>query len=201
MTVRVIIPPDPIVTPGDIPGAHPSDDAMVAALIQAVTEEIDGPGGWLGRALGPQTLELVGWFSCRRIRLPYAPIIDLDGIVAVSEDGEETDADPATYRLEDGEVIVSAGAAWVTAPKHRIRYIAGYNGSGEGKTGAVPERARQAIILSVQDMLRTRSVSPILRSETVEGVGSKTFLDGDKVTAVVEKTCCRLLSNLRVYAL
>ncbi|PSJ55804.1 hypothetical protein C7I85_26320 [Mesorhizobium soli] len=170
-------------------------------MIQAVTEEIDGPDGWLGRALGPQTLEMSGHFGSQRIRLPYVPIIDLVSIITVSEDGDEAPADPATYRLEDGEVVVSPGATWVIEPKHRIRYIAGYNGSDEGKTGAVPERARQAIILSVQDLMRARTVSPILRSETVDGVGSKSFLDGDKLTAIVERTCDRLLSTLRVNVL
>ncbi len=199
--LRVIVPPEPIVTPADIPGAHAPDDAAVRAMIQAVTETIDGPGGWLGRALGPQTLELTGHFTYRRIRLPYLPIVELVSIVTVSQDGSETEADPATYRLEDGEVIVSPGASWVNSPKQRIRYLAGYNGTGEKKTGPVPERARQAIILSVQDIMRARSISPLLRAETVEGVGSKTFLDADKLTAVVERTCDRLLSNLRVYVL
>lgn len=201
MNVRVIVPPEPIVMPADIPGTHAADDAAVRAMIQAVTETIDGPGGWLGRSLGAQTLELSGNFACGRIRLPYVPIIDIVSIVAVSEDGSETAADPATFRLDDSDVVISPGASWVNSPKQRIRYMAGYNGIGEGKTGPVPERARQAIILSVQDMMRASSVSPLLRSETVEGLGSKTFLDADKLTAVVERTCDRLLSNLRVYVL
>jgi len=34
MTVRVIIPPDPIVEPSDIAGSHSASDATVAAMIR-----------------------------------------------------------------------------------------------------------------------------------------------------------------------
>lgn len=199
MNIRVVVPPEPIVTPAEVAGSHAADDAGVKKMIAAVTEEIDGPGGWLGRCLGPQTLELVGWFGCSRIKLPYPPAIRAVSIVTVSDNGAETTVDPSTYRFEDGEIIVASGASWVSQPKHRIRYEAGYNGTGDGKTGAVPERARQAIILSVQELLRVGRDDHELRSETVEGIGSETYVDSDKIAAVVEKTCDRLLSTLRCY--
>jgi hypothetical protein len=206
MTVRVITPPTPIVTPADIAGAHTDNDPAVAAMIQAVTEEIDGPGGWLGRALGPQTLELIGWFACRRMRLPCAPVIKIESVVTEDRDGNTETADASMWRQDGDEIIIAEGAAWVTRYRHRIRFKAGYNGTsgagvGEIQTGAVPERARQAIILSVQDLIRSGSVQPGLRSETVEDVGSWTYLDSDKVTAIVERTCQRLLSTLRIYTL
>lgn len=45
MITRVVVPPAPILTPADVPGSHASDDARVAALIAAATEELDGPTG------------------------------------------------------------------------------------------------------------------------------------------------------------
>lgn len=61
MTVVVVTPPEPIVTfdevakhLADVPA---EDQAYVEALTAAATAWVDGPGGWLGRALGPQLLE------------------------------------------------------------------------------------------------------------------------------------------------
>lgn len=206
MDVRVITPPEPIVTPGDIPGPHSDADPALAALIAAVTEEIDGPDGWLCRSLGPQTLEFTGWLGKKRNRLPFGPVISIERVETIDEDGNVAIVDSSAWRREGDEIVAATGAAWVTARRHRVRYVAGYNGTTgatgeEAQTGAVPERARQAIILSVQDLLRTGSTEAGIRSETVEGVGTQTFLDGDKMTAIVERTCNRLLATLKVYSL
>ncbi|MGB3900458.1 MAG: hypothetical protein WA973_18125 [Mesorhizobium sp.] len=207
MAVRVVVPPDPIVTPADVAGGHAADDPAVVALIQAVTEGIDGPDGWLGRALGKQTLELtLPSFCGRNLGLPYPPVIaDTATVKYLDLTGVEQTVDPSNYKVIDNRIWLDSGFSFPAvrdAPDAvRIRYDAGYNGAGEGKTGAVPERARQAIILSVQDLIRAGAATPGLRSETVEGVGAQTFLDADKVTAIVERTCNRLLSTLRIYTL
>jgi hypothetical protein len=207
MAVRVVVPPDPIVTPADVAGGHAADDPAIRALIQAVTEGIDGPDGWLGRALGKQTLELtLPAFCGRNLGLPCPPVIaDTVTVKYLDPSGVEQTIDAANYKVIDNRVWLHSGFSFPAvqcAPDAvRIRYDAGYNGAGPGETGAVPERARQAIILSVQDLLRTGAVTPGLRSETIEGVGAQTFLDVDKVTAIVERTCNRLLSTLRIYTL
>jgi hypothetical protein len=207
MTVHVITPPSPIVTPADIAGAHTEDDPSIVAMIQAVTEEIDGPAGWLGRALGPQTLELVlPAFRVRNLGLPCPPVIaNTVSVKYLDANGVEQTVDLSNYKIFDNGIWLNSGYSFPAvqcAPDAvRIRYDAGYNGVGDGKTGALPERARQAIILSVQDLLRSGSAQPGLRSETVEDVGSWTYLDSDKITAIVERTCQRLLSTLRIYSL
>src|SRR5690606_38610874 len=118
MTIRVIVPPAPIVTAGDIPGDHAADDAMVAAIIAAAQESIDGPTGWLGRSLGEQTLEYYG--NCLPCRLPLRPIIEVE---AVTVDGE-TVALPV-WR-DDGTLTWPAGARGGDVV---ITYRAGYNGT------------------------------------------------------------------------
>ncbi|OCP05004.1 MULTISPECIES: hypothetical protein [unclassified Ensifer] len=205
MDVRVITPPAPIVTPSDVPGSHPGTDAGIAALIAATTEQIDGPDGWLGRCLGPQTIEVAGLFFRERQKLPFGPVIKIISIVTEDEDGNATPADSSTWRQDGDTLVVSTGARWVTDYRHRVRYSAGYNGTagaapGEAQTGKVPERARQAIILSVQDLVRVRASDADIRSEEVEGVGTATYLDSDKMAAVIERTCGRLLSTLRVFS-
>ncbi|MCA0278453.1 MAG: hypothetical protein LCH86_20850 [Proteobacteria bacterium] len=202
MSVRVIVPPDAIVSPADIAGAHAADDAAVMRMINAATREIEGPSGWLGRSLGPQTLELSGWFCTRRIRLPFAPIMDIVSVVVEDCDGNKETADPSTYRLDGEEVVIAAGASWVTKPKHLIRYKAGYDGAAvaDGGTGPIPDEAKQAIILMVQHMKSVGATENLfLRSEEVEGVGVRQYTVSDQAEALVRRTVDNLLSGLRIY--
>lgn len=84
MRVTVITPPEPIVS-WDEARVHlrleDGDDqqAYVEGLIAAVTAWLDGPVGWLGRALGEQTLEAVfpiyGEPAARCY--PYPPFLSL----------------------------------------------------------------------------------------------------------------------------
>lgn len=201
MRARVIIPPEPIVLPSDIAGGHGGDDAGVAAMIAAVTEEIDGPGGWLGRSLGPQTLELTGpcwpenWY-----RLPYGPVIDIEGITYLDGDGVEQTLD--TWSLSDGYLsLYSTGAALPALADDpaavRIQYQAGYD---DDTTPAVPERARQAIILSVQHMKSLAVENLYVRAVDVDQVERREFTLSEAASKVVERACNSLLSTLRVYS-
>lgn len=206
MRVRVIIPPDPIVTPADIAGDHTADDATVAAMIQAVTEEIDGPGGWLGRSLGEQTIELslTCWPAC--LQLPYGPIIEIEGISYFDADDAEQAVDDGSWSVENGYLWFASN--WSSPVLYdgrpypaRITYRAGYDGEdvADGGTGPVPERARQAIILSVQQMKSIGAENLFLKSIEVPDVETLQFTLSDQATKIVQSACDRLLSTLRVY--
>jgi hypothetical protein len=194
--LTVITPPDPIVTPEDMGAA--SGDAALKAMIQAVTEEIDGPGGWLGRALGPQTLELRGCFGCGPIYLPCPPTIEVVEAAYRDGDGVEQILDAAEYVLI-GNCLYSTGGAWPTLS--RIRYKAGYDGqdAATGGTGPVPERAKQAIILAVRNLQSLSSENLFLRSEEVEGIGTTQYTVSDVAGKVISTAVDRLLMGLRVY--
>lgn len=211
MRIRVITPPAPIVTPGDVPGSHAANDATVAAKIAAATAEIDGPLGWLGRSLGPQTLELVGtaeeWFdACEIIHLPCPPVIGLTSIKFLDSDRVEETVDPSTYVAVEGTVFLAAAKSWPTTGRFpdavRIRYQAGYNGTAvaDGGTGPIPEAAKQAIIRLAQHKIQLASTDSLLRSETVEGVGSTSYTTPGQVTASVQFEVEHLLSGLRIWA-
>lgn len=211
MTVRVITPPAPIVTPAEIAGSNGPDDAMVAALIQAVTEEIDGPTGCVGRSFGPQTLEMIlpGFVCGRNLLLPFRPIIGIVSVKYLDSHGSEQTVAASEYRLADDRVWFAAGFAFPSvtcAPDAvRIRYKAGYNGTagaadGEVQTGKIPERARQAIILSVQHLKALGAENLFLRSEEVEGVGSRQWTVSDQASQIIHQAADRLLATLRVYA-
>ncbi|HTV69802.1 MAG TPA: hypothetical protein VMF90_14805 [Rhizobiaceae bacterium] len=207
MYVRVITPPDPIVTPADIAGDHGPDDAGVAALIQAVTEQIDGPEGWLGRALGPQTLELAQAEFCEWVGLPCRPIITIDNVRYLDRSEDEQTLPDSDYRVIGNRLYFRGGftaPAIMRAPDAlRIRYQAGYNdedASQVGGTGPVPERARQAIILSVQHLKSLAAQDVFLRVDEVEGVGSRQYSVTDAASRVIEQACDRMLTGLRVYS-
>ena len=204
MNIRVITPPEPFVTPADIAGDHASNDQKIAAMISAAIEEIDGYTGWLGRCLAPQLLEYEGWFgtSYPCIRLPIGPVLELVSLVIEDASGTETIIDPATYRLRRGDLLYSEGAAWVRQPVHRIRYWAGYGERDDSDptkwVAKVPERARQAVIMSVQHMKALDAENLFLRSEEVEGVGTMSYTVSDQAGAIIRDTARRLLSGLKV---
>ncbi len=189
MTVRVIVPPEPIVTPGDINGDHAAGDEMVAAIIAAAQESIDGPTGWLGRSLGVQTLEYRG--NCLPCRLPLRPIIEVQ---AVTVDGEA--ATLPAWR-EDGTLTWPASARGGDVV---ITYRAGYNSTmvAEGGTGDVPERARHAIILMVQGLMAAAKRED-LRSFEVHDAYTKQFSSPELLQRCRTAAVDALLSGLRVY--
>ena len=100
MTLTVVTPPEPIVSPDDIPGTHAADDAGIAALIAAVTEQIDAPHGWLGRSLGTQTLLLtLASFGCGELRLIYPNVQSVTSVKYLDADLVEQMVSTDVYRL------------------------------------------------------------------------------------------------------
>jgi hypothetical protein len=200
--LRVVTPPSPIVKTSDLSGGYCVGDALASSLIAAVTETIDGPTGWLGRALGPQTLE---WASpcwpCDWFTLPCRPIIDIDSVTYLDADGAEQTVDEGDWTRSGNQIVFRSGwtrPALACDPRAvRIQYQAGYDGD---TTGAVPERARQAIMLTVQHLLNTGSENLFLSVDEVEGVGRKQYIVSDAARATIEATCDRLLMGLRVFA-
>lgn len=206
MSVRVIVPPQPIVTPADIVGDHAADDASIVAMIAAVTGEIDGPNGWLGRSLGVQTLELsLDCWSNFPIFLPYPPAIEIVSVVYLDR-SEVARAIDDTYYGQTGEQFwfrsswSPPSVACVPDPI-RIRYSAGYDGQpvAEGGTGDVPAQARQAIILSVQHMKSLAKDDLFVRADEVDGIGRREFTISEVAGTIIDRTCSRLLSGLRLY--
>lgn len=190
MSVRVLVPPTPVVAPTDIPGA-PSDVDFVKSLIAAAQETIDGPTGWLGRALGEQILEYRG----ERLpsRLPYPPLIE---VLSVTIDGEAAEL-PSW--LDNGDL------SWANRRCGRdvvITYKAGYDGDAvaDGGTGELPDRVKVAVTLMVQDQIRTLSSKIGVREETVDDVGSKTYSDPGRISEHVRRSAEHLLAGLRLWS-
>ncbi|MBN9065174.1 MAG: hypothetical protein J0H60_01505 [Rhizobiales bacterium] len=219
--LRVVTPPTPIVSPSDLSGGYAADDARALGVIAAVTEMIDGPTSWLGRAIGPQTLELSleSWHTRHHhhhwhshphsIFLPCPPIIAVESVVYLDLNGDTQTIDPTNYAVTDNLLWFKPGWTMPTfgcfPDPLRVQYKAGYNGTsgaaaGEQQTGDIPARVKQAIILTAQHMLNTASENLFLSVDEVDGVGRQQYVVSDLARQTIETTCDRLLAGLRVYA-
>jgi uncharacterized phiE125 gp8 family phage protein len=133
-----------------------SQQAHVEALIAAATAHIDGPDGWLGRAIGVQTLEFVtDGFGHGPIALPCRPIIDITSISYLDGAGAWQQLDSAAYELRGDELGTAWGNSWPVTRSFRgrgdtvkVRYRAGYE--------QTPAPIRVAILLMVDDLYRHR---------------------------------------------
>lgn len=202
MPVRVVQPPDPLVTPGDIPGAHEVSEAAVAALIAAYQATIDGPAGWVGRSFGVQVLEasLACWDDI--CRLPCGPVIEVESISYVDCAGNEVFLPDADWTFDEAGAHLAghcarpalASRAWPI----KVQYRAGYDGD---VTGDLPEQARQAVIEYTRNALTLSAAGAGLRSESVEGIGSTSYLDADRLAAANRAGADALLAGLRVFSL
>lgn len=159
MRVFVVEPPAPVVTweeadqhlklDGDM-----SQQTQVKAMIAAATSHIDGPDGWLGRAIGVQTLEArFDLLSCGSVVLPYPPVIDLVDVKYLDAQNVERPADLEDFEVLGREVVsVASDFPWLGGSMRReagrIRYRAGYE--------VIPPAIRAAILLMVGDLYANR---------------------------------------------
>lgn len=213
MPTRVLSGPAPIVTPAEIPGSHPANDPTITRLIAAVQGEIDGPLGWLGRALGKQKLEFTtDGFPCRDLAcwdfLLYPTVIPNSVVITYRDrDGADQTIDPTNYRLAlDRYVDFRRGyhfpATECAIDAVKIVYEAGYDGQSidAGGTGSVPETAKEAVILGVLQLKAIGAENLFLRSEEVEGIGTFQYTVSEQAGSIIRKATDRLLEGLRVYA-
>jgi uncharacterized phiE125 gp8 family phage protein len=133
-------------------------DDMIRRLIAAATEKLDGRDGLLGRALQPQTWQLVQpGFPRREIELPLPPTIQVLTVAYLDCNGLEQElTEDEDFRIIpggwEGHVLVPVlGRTWpATAGEPDalcIRFRAGYEPI-DGKS-TVPEQIRQMIGLTV----------------------------------------------------
>lgn len=114
-------------------------------------------------------------------------------------------ADPATYRVIGGRLVVSTEAAWVSRPNQRIRYRAGYgktvveNGT-EKLVNDPPANAKAAIILMTVELLAQARADGGLRSFQVDGAFSEAYNNPDIVQKARSQAVENLLAPLRVFA-
>lgn len=159
--VVVITPPEPVVSLAEAK-AHlrvddGAEDTLITALIAAAEQHIDGPTGWLGRAIGRQTLELrrCGFPSCGGwIALPFPSVVSITEVTYDDAAGASQTVLPENYRIYGEALALAPNAAWPATADNpesaRIRYLTGY------EAGKVPAPIVAAIKLIVGDLWRFR---------------------------------------------
>lgn len=145
------------------------DDASITAYLNAAVDYVDGPGGFLGRALVKQTWQLtLDAFPCANnpIELPLPPLIS----VAEVKNGSAV-LDPSQYRVdtasEPGRVF--AASSWPSLSEGdqvSITFTAGYV-QGAPEAEAVPFSIKAAILLLLGTLYENRASVVIDQSAIV----------------------------------
>lgn len=198
--IVVIEGPQPIMTAAEARAGMPalSDiaDPVVTAWIAAAAAELDGPTGWLGRALGRQTLELQlpafpARDGCRGLRLPLPPIVEIVSVTYFTGDADVV-CPGSDFQLHGCELFTgSFRTVWPGGRNVRIRYKAGYD--------EIPPQVKVAVQLRVGEIAMQFGRDATLKKEVVEGVGSFEYdVGSDAKRSATSRAVEALLGGLRV---
>jgi uncharacterized phiE125 gp8 family phage protein len=132
------------------------DDALIGIYTGAAIAHLDGPMGWLGRALAPQTLELrLDGFPCVEMALRCGPVTGVTSIAFIDQAGVEQTLDPSGYQLRGDYIGLGYAARWpahrAEAEAVRIRYQAGWP--------TLPLPIKAALLLMIEDLYVNRGTS------------------------------------------
>jgi uncharacterized phiE125 gp8 family phage protein len=185
----VATPPAPVVTWADADqhlklSGDTSQQAEVEAMIAAATANLDGPDGWLGRALGRQTIEArFDRFDHCGLDLPYPPLVSIESVKYLDPTNVEQTIDAGQYDILGSRLVPAYQCRWPEPLRRheavRVRYVAGYE--------TVPFPIRAAILLMVGDLYRFRETSLDGRATGIAQVPMSTTVE-------------RLLGPYRVFA-
>jgi uncharacterized phiE125 gp8 family phage protein len=165
MFVRVITPPAPFLTWEETQPHLRCDDeeqVYVEGLIAAACAWLDGPDGWLGRAIGVQTLELVDC-AFGNDRLPFPPIVEIESITYLGPDDVNHVLAEADYRLLlNGSISPPINGSWPSVGSSseavRVVYVAGYADTGDDPPAStVPPAIKQAVLLLIGQWFYNRA--------------------------------------------
>lgn len=197
MRVRVVTPPDPIIDWQDaaehlrMDPEDPEDikqQNYVQTLIAAATAHIDGPGGWLGRAIGVQTLEATfDSFHDLMSDLPFPPQIDVVSLIYLDATGIAQTLATSGYEMLGGRLVPALNSYWPSAywmpgsgrPAVTVRYRAGYVADPGASTleAAVPPSIIAAVLLMVGDLFNNRETTADGRLSGVAAVPMSTTVE------------------------
>lgn len=144
------------------------EDALIAGLLRAAVDHLDGEKGILGRALCTQTWDLKLDCFHEAIRIPLPPIQSIDTVTYVDAAGATQTLASSEYTLinngkRPSTLIPAYLKSWPTtrmAPQAvTIRFTAGYldsNSPADTRNG-VPQAIKHAIMFLVAHWYENRS--------------------------------------------
>jgi uncharacterized phiE125 gp8 family phage protein len=185
MNVTVITPPQPIISWSEASTHLRLDDgddqqSYVEGLVAVATGWLDGPTGWLGRALGEQTLE--ARFDCwpSPLRLPCPPLLAIEAASYVDPQGTDQQVTVTNGLLDLGPTPRVRGQEGDV----RIRYRAGYAKTQDDAV-TVPAPIRHAILLMVSHLFNNRDAVTVTAAQPAElPMGVDRLLAGFRVPRV-----------------
>lgn len=210
--MRLVLVDPPAIEPLDATevrsrlGGIPStiQDEALNAFIKAARQIIDGPNGWLQRALISQTwtLSIDGGFPFEPIRIPLPPLISLDAVRYVDPEGNQRTVPEEKWQVLEGPrtyLCPVHGLSWPST-RHQlnaveIEFTAGFGEEPED----VPEPIRSAIALTVGKIQSLSERNLFISQDTVDGVGTKQFVVGGNAGAAIDDAVQGLLSGYRVF--
>lgn len=161
---RTVDPPDDPITSTEVKNQArvdtTADDTTITRLIKAATGIIDGPYG-IGLCLVEQTWELTLDRFPLVFQLPLYPVLSVDSIKYIDEDGTEQTLASSVYRVDTHSNPARITLAWnQTWPSARllanavtVTFKAGYapdeSSSPIDYRENIPEDLRQALIATV----------------------------------------------------
>jgi uncharacterized phiE125 gp8 family phage protein len=133
------------------------DDGLIAGLIRAAVQNLDGRDGWLGRSLVTQTWELVlDCFPAHEIKIPLPPLQSITSLKYDDVNGDEQTLSTSAYTVDNysriGWIIPVTGTPWPATFRGvnavRIRFVSGYpadSSSPPDLSANVPEPIKLAV--------------------------------------------------------
>lgn len=183
MALKRIVIPAPVVSlvaaKAHLKVEHDDHDDLITDMTAAATDSVDGPGGFLGRAVGPQTWDLTldAFPACAgEIKLPLPPLIAVEGVWYQASAGVEAELDPGAYAVSGvgdlvgcGRVALVPNGSWPTPAlvggAVRVRFEAGYQDTSSPPVASPPSAIVQAIKLILGDLYANRET--VVLGETV----------------------------------
>lgn len=177
MALRLITPPALLPVTLAEAKAHlrvdsTDEDAVITLMIETATAHVDGPNGFLGRALVDQTWELViDAFPpapdtdplLNQIKIPIPPLIEVVSITYDNTAGMPIVYPSASYTVdtvsEPGWVVPASSwpATFAGINSVRIQFRAGYiNTADSPTTGFIPSDIKGAILLYIGALYANR---------------------------------------------
>jgi uncharacterized phiE125 gp8 family phage protein len=170
MALTLITPPTaPVVTLAEMKAYlhvdHDDEDTTITALVQAVTQHLEGRDGWLGRALMTQTWDLtIDQFPARELRIPLPPLQQVVFVNYYDTNGIEQTFSSMDYTVDlasvPGWVVLNASSRWPTTLPGinmvRVRFVCGYADDGNSPPNNVPAPIKVAIVRMVASHFDTR---------------------------------------------
>lgn len=173
-------------------------DTTISAALIAARQSIEGPNGYLCRALITQTWDLT--LDCAPAVSVVLPLPPAQSVVSVDtwDGGGWVEFPDTEYRLSKGiPDFVLPRSGWPSGTgsrSFRVRYVTGYGNA----PADVPQAIRQAIIMRARPIITSMTVDPALQRERVDGVGEFQWGFTSATADVYEKAAASLLDGYKV---